>query len=171
LGVIPSAFAWVIASSGTWGSLWLWISCYSWWLPSPRWLGIVEEHWHELVIVLAISRWFVRGSWPFPSGEPKSTLVNCSCYWVTLTSGSFLRRPSVGLAWCQLAHEPPSVWSTQWGLACRQAREPREKNRVSHCLHWHSPGVHWYSYWLIDLSPRPVKSPYTLVFTLLVLLV
>ena len=30
-----------------------------------------------------------------------------------------------------LATEPPSVWSTQQGLACHQAREPREKNRVS----------------------------------------
>ena len=30
-----------------------------------------------------------------------------------------------------LATEPPSVWSTQQGLACRQAREPREKNHVS----------------------------------------
>ena len=30
-----------------------------------------------------------------------------------------------------LATELPSVWSTQRGLACRQAREPQEKNRVS----------------------------------------
>ena len=30
-----------------------------------------------------------------------------------------------------LAVEPPSVRSTQRGLACRQAREPREKNHVS----------------------------------------
>jgi hypothetical protein len=33
-------------------------------------------------------------------------------------------------------------WSTQRGLACWQAREPQEKNRVSPlCLiHWISPG-------------------------------
>jgi hypothetical protein len=57
LGVIPSAFAWVIASSGTWGSLWLLISYFSWWLPSPRRLGATEELWHMLVIVCGWLRW------------------------------------------------------------------------------------------------------------------
>jgi hypothetical protein len=33
-----------------------------------------------------------------------------------------------GLAWCQLAHESPSVWSTQRGLAWWQPSEPRDKN-------------------------------------------
>jgi hypothetical protein len=37
--VIPSAFACEFASSGTWGSFELRDSCYSWWLPPPRWLG------------------------------------------------------------------------------------------------------------------------------------
>jgi hypothetical protein len=46
LEVIPSVFAWVIASSGTWGSLWLWISCYSWLLSPPRRLGVAKDHWH-----------------------------------------------------------------------------------------------------------------------------
>jgi hypothetical protein len=51
LRVIPSAFAWVIASSGTWGSLSMRISCYSWWLPPPRRLRAAVEVWHVLVIV------------------------------------------------------------------------------------------------------------------------
>jgi hypothetical protein len=57
LGVIPSAFAWVIASSGTWRSLWLRISCFSWWLSPPRWLGATKELWHVLVIVRGWLRW------------------------------------------------------------------------------------------------------------------
>jgi len=87
LGVIPSAFAWVIASSGTWRSLELWFSCYSWWLPSPRWLGAAEEPWHEFMIVSGHLPVICAGSWPSPGEEPKGTLVNCSCYWVTLTCG------------------------------------------------------------------------------------
>jgi hypothetical protein len=57
LEVIPSTFAWVIASSGTWGPLWLESSCYSWWLPPPRWLGAAEELRHMLVIVCGRLRW------------------------------------------------------------------------------------------------------------------
>jgi hypothetical protein len=83
LGVIPSAFAWVIASSGTWGPLWLWISCYSWWLSLPRWLGAVKEHWIAHV--------------PSPAECWKVTLVDCSCHWVTSLVGRLLRRPFVGL--------------------------------------------------------------------------
>jgi hypothetical protein len=78
--VIPSAFARVIASSGTWGSLWLWISYFSYWLLSPRRLGVAEEHPHELVIVRGHLPVIVRGLVPSPTVRRKVTLVDYSCH-------------------------------------------------------------------------------------------
>jgi hypothetical protein len=78
--VIPSAFACEFTSSGTWGSFELRDSCYSGWLPLPRWLGAAEELWQELVIVLGNLPVIVRGSCAFPSGVPKATLVDCACH-------------------------------------------------------------------------------------------
>jgi hypothetical protein len=78
--VIPSAFACVIASSGTWGSFELRVFCFSWWLPPPRWLGAAEELWQELVIVLGHLPVIVRGSCAFPGGASKATLVDCTCH-------------------------------------------------------------------------------------------
>jgi hypothetical protein len=82
LGVIQSAFAWVISSSGTWGSFLLRVSCYSWWLPPPRLLGAAEELWHELVIIRGHSRlwlWGVLGLIPRWSTKRHSSgmLVTC----------------------------------------------------------------------------------------------
>jgi hypothetical protein len=109
--VISSIFAWVIASSGTWGSLWLLTSCFSWWLLPPRWLGAAEELWQELVIVLGHLPVIVRGSCAFLGGAPNATLVDCSCHWATSLVGRFLRCPSVWTRFVQhlLATEPPSV--------------------------------------------------------------
>jgi hypothetical protein len=70
LRVIPSAFAWVIASSGTYESLWLRISCYSWWLLPPRQLGAAVEVRHVLEIVRGRLRW-LWGLLYLPDGEPK----------------------------------------------------------------------------------------------------
>jgi hypothetical protein len=108
--VIPRAFAWVITSSGTWRSLWLWISCFSWWLPPPRWLWAAEL-WQELVIVLGHLPVIVRGSYAFLGGAPKATPVDCSCHWATSLVGWFLQCPSVWMRFVQhlLATEPPSV--------------------------------------------------------------
>ena len=52
----------------------------------------------------------VRGSWPFSSGEPKGTLVNCS--WLVWSSSYVgCAAPYWGFGmWCQLAREPPSEW-------------------------------------------------------------
>jgi len=61
LGVIPSAFAWVSASSGTWESIWLCFSYCSWWLPPPKRVGAAEEHRHKLVIVHGHLPTIVRG--------------------------------------------------------------------------------------------------------------
>jgi hypothetical protein len=88
--VIPSAFAWVIASSGTWVSLWLRISYYSWWLPPPRQLGAAVEVWHMLVLFVAGFNDFVRGLAPSPVKRRKVALVNYLCHWVTSLVGRFL---------------------------------------------------------------------------------
>jgi hypothetical protein len=50
----------------------------------------------------------VRGSWPFPGGEPKGTLVDCS--WLVWSSSCVgYAAPYWGFGmWCQLAREPPS---------------------------------------------------------------
>jgi hypothetical protein len=101
--VIPSAFAWVAASSGTWGSLWLWIFCFSWWLPPPRWLGVAEELWQELVIVLGHLSVIMRGSYAFLGGAPKATLIHCACYWATSLVGRFLRCPMCGRGPCYIS--------------------------------------------------------------------
>jgi len=77
LGVILNAFAWVIASSATWGSLWLQFSGNSWWLPPPRWPRVVEEHWHELVIICDHLPMIMRGSCAFLGRAPTTTLVDC----------------------------------------------------------------------------------------------
>jgi hypothetical protein len=78
--VIPSVFACEFASSGTWRSFELRDSCYFWWLSPPRQLGAAEELWQKLVIVLGHLPVIVRGSYVFPGGAPKATLVNCSCH-------------------------------------------------------------------------------------------
>ena len=52
----------------------------------------------------------VRGSWPFPSREPKGTLVNCSwLVWSSSCVGCVAPYWGFGV-WCQLAREPPSGW-------------------------------------------------------------
>ena len=50
------------------------------WCSAPRWLGAVEEDWHELVIVRGHLPVIVRGLVPSPVERQKVTLVNCSCY-------------------------------------------------------------------------------------------
>ena len=52
----------------------------------------------------------VRGSWPFPGGEPKGTLVDCS--WLVWSSSCVgCAAPYWGFGvWSQLAREPPSEW-------------------------------------------------------------
>jgi hypothetical protein len=111
LRVISSAFAWVIASSGTWGSFELWDSCYSWWLPPPIRLEAAEALWQELVIVLGHLPVIMRGSCAFLGGAPKATLVDYACHWATSLVGRFLRCPSKWMRFVQhlLAAEPPSV--------------------------------------------------------------
>jgi hypothetical protein len=133
LGVIPSAFVWEIASSGTWRSLWLRSSCYSWWLPPPRQLGIAQRLWQELVIVLGYLRWSCEGCCAFPGGAPKVILVDCSCHWATsLVVGSYGALGELGCG-LPISCRTMRCRSTQRRLASRQAREPQEKFLCSSC--------------------------------------
>ena len=155
LWVIPSAFAWVITSSGTWGSLWLWISCYSWCLPPPRWLEAAEELWHKLVIVhgwLPSTRvgdcfWpalvIVRGLAPSPAKSQKVALVDCSCHWVTSLVGRFLRCPNCVDEVCAtpLSRRTTKCWSTQRGCSVLATTWTSGENWLSLAI-WYSP-VDW----------------------------
>jgi hypothetical protein len=111
LGVILSAFTWVIASSDTWGSLWLWISCYSWWLPPPRRLRVEVEVQHVLVIVHGQLRWYCEGYCTFPGEAPQGSSSKLLVSLSYLTCGLVL---VVSNVWTRfmlhlLSIEPPSV--------------------------------------------------------------
>jgi hypothetical protein len=109
--VIPSAFARVIASSGTCGSLWLRISCYSWWLSPPRWVGAAVEVRHMLVTVRGRLRWSCEGSCTFSSEEPHGSYSKLLVSLSYLTCGSVLTVSNVWTRFVQhlLAAELPSV--------------------------------------------------------------
>ena len=91
----------------------------------------------------------VRGLVPSPAERRKVTLVDFSCHWVTSLMGRFLRCPIVWTRFraTPLSRQTTKCWSTQRGLACWQAREPREKNWLSLAL-WFSPGD-WFSIHLV----------------------
>ena len=133
-------------------------ACYSWWLPPPRRLGAAVEDRHELVIV--------RGVVPSSAECQKITLVNCSCHWVT-TCGSVLAMSYRVDEVCEtpLSHRTTKCWSTQQGLACWQAREPREKNQLSRL--WHSSGDWYYIHLVIGSSPTWRYNHTTCLFTFL----
>jgi hypothetical protein len=173
--VISSAFPCEFASSWHLGEHWLRDSCFSWWLPSPRRLGAMEEVRHELVIVRGRLRQIVRGFAPSSAKSHKVALVNCSCHWVTsLAVGSCgaLRELGCGLP---ISRRTTYWWSTQWGLACRQAYELREKILVSlvHLVIDCLPviGLHWiYLWWLACYSTRQYKHhPFTFTFPQVIL--
>jgi hypothetical protein len=129
--VIPSAFAWVITSHGTWGSLWLRISCFSWWLLSPRWLWAAEELCKSCDC-----------SWPPPgdcegflclprqSAKGNSSGLLMSLSYLTCGLVLAVSKCVDEVIATPLSRRTTKCWSTQWGLACRQAREPQEKNLV-----------------------------------------
>ena len=143
--MILSAFAWVIASSGTWGSIWLRFSCYSWWLPPPRRLGAAEEHWHELVIVRGHLPW-LRGFVPSLVESRKVTLVDCLCHWVTSLVGRFLWCPSEDeVRATPRSRQTTKCWSTQRGRSVSVSTWTSWENLVSQL-------------WLIGILPVLVCS-------------
>ena len=77
----------------------------------------------------------VRGSWPFPGGEPKGTLVDCS--WLVWSSSCVgCAAPYWGFGvWSQLAREPPSEWIATTRTSLPASKWTSVKN---HCVH------HWF---------------------------
>jgi hypothetical protein len=111
LRVIQSVFAWVIASNGTWGSIWcgfLVPLSVCWCLDGLEQRRSVGKSWW---LFLATSWWLVRGLVPSLAVRRKVTLVDCLCHWVTSLVGRFLRCPIMWTRFVQhlLAAEPPSV--------------------------------------------------------------
>ena len=99
----------MIASSGIYVSLWHSLVT----LGGCRHLDGLEQRWSlsggwwlSLALIVVI----VRGSWPFASGEPKGTLMDCSwLVWSSSCIGCVAPYWGFGM-WSQLAREPPSEW-------------------------------------------------------------
>jgi hypothetical protein len=158
LGVIQSAFVWVITSSG--GIDLLRFSCYSWCLPTPRRLGAAEECWQELVIVLVHLPVIVRGSCAFLGRAPKATLVDCA--WLVWSPSCVgCAAPDCGLGlWCLLAYEPLSGWIATIGTGLPTSRWNSREKSLCHLV---SEEFIWYSLWLIDCHlPRWYNPPTSL---------
>ena len=88
----------------------------------------------------------VRGSWPFPGGETKGTLVNWS--WLVWSSSCVAcATPYWGFGmWCQLARKPPSEWIATMRTSLPASKWTSVKN---HCVIIWFQGD-WYSFlWLI----------------------
>ena len=82
-------------------------------------------HVHLLVIC--------EGPYTFLGGESKGNSSELLVSLSYLTCGSVLVVSYRVDEVCEtpLSRRTTKCWSTQWGLACWQAREPREKNRLS----------------------------------------
>ena len=115
-------------------------TCYSWWLPPPRWLGAASIIERRLVIVSGSDRGDYEGSSAFSGREPKDNssglLVSLSyltCEYVLMVSNCVDEVRAT-----PLSRRTIKCWSTQRGLACRQARECWEKILCLLC-DWNSP--------------------------------
>ena len=76
----------------------------------------------------------VRGSWPFPGGEPKGTLVDCSwLVWSSSCDGCAAPYWGFGV-WCQLAREPPSEWIATTRSSLPVSKWTSVKNHYVHHL-------------------------------------
>ena len=93
--------------------------------------GLGTSHVHKVIHFVVIA----RGSWPFPGGEPKCTLVDCS--WLVWSSSCVgCAAPYWGFGvWCQLAREPPSEWIATTRTSLPASNWTSVKN---HCVH------HWF---------------------------
>ena len=74
-----------------------------------------------------------EGSCAFPGGEPKGNSSGLLVSLSYLTCGYVLAVSNCvdEVRATPLSRRTTKCWSTQQGLACRQAREPWEKNRLS----------------------------------------
>jgi hypothetical protein len=101
-------------------------------LGSCRHLDGLEQRWRSdtcwWFFMAGSGDCLVRGSCCSPVERQIPTLVDCSCHYNLLPFGRFLWRLLRGSVCDRLATEPCGWRGTQWGLACRQAREPRDKS-------------------------------------------
>jgi hypothetical protein len=75
----------------------------------------------------------VRGSWPFPSREPKGTLVDYSwLVWSPSCVGCMAPDCRLGV-WCLLAREPLSGWIATTGTSLPTSKWTLVENLVSSC--------------------------------------
>jgi hypothetical protein len=94
-----------------------------------QWGSSCRGYWLSLAPIMVI----VRGSWPFPGGEPKSTLVDCSwLVWSSSCVGCAAPYRGFGV-WCQLVCEPPSEWITTTRTSLLASKWTSVKNLVSSC--------------------------------------
>ena len=91
----------------------------------------------------------VRGSWSFPGGEPKGTLVNCSwLVWSLFCVGCAASYWGFG-GWCQSARKSPSEWIATTRTSLQASKWISVKIIVS-SFGSEVIGLHWYSFlWLI----------------------
>ena len=82
-------------------------------------------------LFVAISRWL----WEvcvYLGGEPKATLVDCSCHWATSLVGGFLWCPSEDeVRATPLSHRTTKCWSTQRGRSVPASTWTLGENCVS----------------------------------------
>ena len=90
-----------------------------------------------------------EGSCTFPGGVLKGNSSKLLMSLSYLTCGSVLVVSNRVDEVCEtpLSRRTTICWSTQWGLACWQAHEPRDKNWLSLAL-WNSTGE-WFSNHLV----------------------
>ena len=142
--MILSVFAWVIASSGSWGSI-----CYGFLvtLGICRCLDGLEQQWRFGLcwwLFVADSGDIVRGSftyspWVIVKGYSSGLFVaygSPSCVGCAA--------PDCGLGvWCLLVREPPSGWIPTMGTSLPASKWTSVKNHCVISCHWDSIVIDW----------------------------
>jgi hypothetical protein len=77
----------------------------------------------------------VRGIAPSPVEEPQRSSSKLLVSLSYPSHGRFLWRSWWAWRLSSISHRITESWSTQWGLACQQAHEPRDKS-LSPCVDW-----------------------------------
>jgi hypothetical protein len=123
---------WVIASRGTW---WLCFttgfSCYSWWLPPPRWLGAARIIERRKVLVSGSNRVDCEGFLTFPQWRAKryssGLLMTCVVLILCWLCGTRLR------VWRVM---PISAWISKWVYRHNRTSLPVSKwtSVKNHCV-------------------------------------
>ena len=121
----------------------------------PRRLGAARIIERRLLIVSGSDHGDCEGSCAFPGGEPEGNSSGLLVSLSYLTCGLVFAVSNCvdEVRATPLSRRTTMCWSTQWGLACRQARKPREKNCVSSC-DWISLSD-WLAFILIGSSHLP----------------